>query len=572
MSEQRQTDMNRLRISPDVDVVVVGGGINGIGVYRELALQGLRVVLVEREDFCSGCSAAPSRMIHGGLRYLENGEFDLVRESLFERDALLRNAPHMVRPLATMFPVTSVWSGLFNAAASFLGRQGKPARRGAVPIKLGLTLYDWVTYKRRALPRHEFVGRAGTRTRWPALMPAAKWSAVYYDAWISYPERLCIELLRDVARDAPECEALNYSELRVTGGGYEIADLQGGGTLPVAPRAIVNATGAWVDTTARAIGNAPAKPMVSGTKGSHLILENPALYEALGGHMVYYENTDGRICIVFPYLGRVLAGSTDIRVEAARRVRCEPEEQAYMLDSLRLVFPGIDVRAEDVVFSYSGIRPLPKSDHDYTGRISRGHSILRLDGPVPQFCMIGGKWTTFRAFGEQTADAVLAELGRSRRVSTRDMAIGGGADFGDPPGLARALTTRFGLSPERAAYLLETYGSGAVAVAEFCQARGAAALAPGLELTDAEVLWSVEHEFAQTVSDIVLRRSALAITGQVSMEIIDRIAAVIGTARGLTAEAVAAQKTALVEELAAYHGVSADRLVARDKERRTPCA
>jgi len=131
MPEQRDDNLEKIRRNGAFDVIIVGGGINGIGTFRELALQGLRVLLVERGDFCSGCSAAPSRMIHGGLRYLENGEFGLVRESLRERDALLKNAPHMVRPLATTIPITSIFSGLLNGMAGFLGFTSRPASRGA---------------------------------------------------------------------------------------------------------------------------------------------------------------------------------------------------------------------------------------------------------------------------------------------------------------------------------------------------------------------------------------------------------------------------------------------------------
>ncbi|HUG61030.1 MAG TPA: FAD-dependent oxidoreductase, partial [Methylomirabilota bacterium] len=171
MPDQREENLESARRNGAFDVVVVGGGINGIGVFRELALQGLRVLLVERGDFCSGCSAAPSRMIHGGLRYLENGEFNLVWESLRERDALLLNAPHMVRPLPTTIPITSVFSGMMNGAAGFLGLTSRPASRGALPIKIGLMLYDWITRRRRLLPRHSFRGARATAERWPALTP-----------------------------------------------------------------------------------------------------------------------------------------------------------------------------------------------------------------------------------------------------------------------------------------------------------------------------------------------------------------------------------------------------------------
>ena len=165
----RQDKIDRIAANGAFDVIVVGGGINGIGVFRDLALQGLRVLLVEMNDYCSGCSAAPSRMIHGGLRYLENGEVSLVRESLIERDRLLKNAPHLVRPLPTIIPIERWVSGLLNSALGFVGFTGRPRPRGAVPIKLGLWLYDRITGKRRVLPRHHFRGRAATRSVWPAL-------------------------------------------------------------------------------------------------------------------------------------------------------------------------------------------------------------------------------------------------------------------------------------------------------------------------------------------------------------------------------------------------------------------
>ncbi|WP_112324318.1 glycerol-3-phosphate dehydrogenase/oxidase [Oceanibium sediminis] len=574
MSATRSEQWSRLESDSAFDVVVVGGGVNGIGVYRDLAMQGLRVLLVEREDFASGCSAAPSRMIHGGLRYLENGEFDLVRESLRERDLLLANAPHMVRPMPTLIPISSVFSGLMNGAASFLGRSGKPANRGALPIKLGLSLYDWVTRKRRVMPRHRFNSGRDTRRRWPDLTPEARFSAVYYDAWISHPERLCIEMLRDVARDHSQAVALNYAEIASAGTGYEVRCTRTGARRPVQARAIVNATGAWLDSTAESLGKPAGERMVSGTKGSHLIIDNAALHAALDGHLVYFENADGRICIVFPYLGHVLAGSTDIRVAEARKVRCEADELDYILASLRLVFPAIPVSPDEVVFSYSGIRPLPKSDHDFTGRISRGHLVRRLPGTSPQFCMVGGKWTTFRAFAEQTADAVLAELGHARLCDTAGRKIGGGAEFpASAADVANRLAERFGIDAPRAAHLADHYGYQAFDVMAFCAGQGDdAPLAPGLPHSTAEVDWLIANEFVETVSDIVLRRTSLAITGRISADIIMRIAERLAKARGLTAEQIARQTAALTETLSDYHGVTPEVLEQRNHKRREKCA
>ena len=561
----RQDKLKRIAADGAFDVVVIGGGINGIGVFRELALQGLRVLLVERSDFCSGCSAAPSRMIHGGLRYLENGELSLVRESLRERDGLLRNAPHMVRPLPTTVPIASVTSGLLNVAARFLGGDGKPAARGAVPIKVGLSLYDLMTRKRRLLPGHRFRGRAATRRAWPALNPRIRFSATYYDAWISYPERMGIELIRDTEEAARGCLALNYAILSRAGNGqFGLQDHVSGTGAALTVRALVNASGAWMDETVREIasGDAPETRLVSGTKGSHLILDNAALLAALNGHMLLFENDDGRICVTFPYLGRVLVGSTDIRVDRPGRVRCEEDETAYLLASLNCLLPGIEVSRSDIVFSYSGIRPLPQSDAAFTGRISRGHCTLRLDGKPPQFCMIGGKWTTFRVFAEQTADLVLQELGAARRCDTYVLPIGGGKDYPSKPELLTdELMALCDVSRDRAQHLADHYGTAASLVHGHCTSYpDEAPLDRDCPYTRGEIDFLSRNEFVVHLSDVVLRRTGLAITGAVDA---GNLAAVVETMRpvlGWSADAAAREEEILLAELQTYHGVPADRL------------
>jgi glycerol-3-phosphate dehydrogenase len=576
MPEQRDKSLDQIRRDGAFDVAVVGGGINGIGVFRELALQGLRVLLVERRDFCSGCSAAPSRMIHGGLRYLENGEFDLVRESLRERDALLANAPHMVRPLPTTIPIYSIFSGLLNAAAGFLGLSSRPARRGALPIKIGLSLYDWTATSHRVLPKHRFLSRRETLRRWPELTPRVRFSATYFDAWISYPERLGVESLADTSRLAPGSVALNYTEISASGDGFIVKDGLTGESLPVSATAVVNATGAWLDEAiAQLAGGSPASArFVSGTKGSHLILESKPLYEALSGHMLFFENSDGRVCIVFPYLGKVLAGATDIRVETADRVRCEPEERDYILDALRLVFPGIGLSDRDVVFSYSGIRPLPRSDQAFTGRISRGHFVHRLDGPVPQFCMVGGKWTTFRAFAEQTADVVLKELRRPRVFDTLGLAIGGGAGFPkDGSDLERELCRCHGIDKERAAHLVDLYGTRAEEVLAYCRGRADdEPLELGCSTTTAEIIFLIRNEFVAGLADILLRRTPLAIRGEVSATLIQRVADIAAAELGWTEQRACKEAEALMDELEQYHGVSRETLGQRSRNRSHTCA
>ncbi len=552
MPDVRQERINRVAADGAFDVIVVGAGINGIGVFHDLSLQGLRVLLVEMNDFCSGCSAAPSRMIHGGLRYLENGEISLVRESLTERDRLLRNAPHLVRPLPTTIPIDRVFSGLANAAFAFLGFTGRPRPRGAVAIKLGLTLYDAITGRNRMLPRHRFRRAAQTQTTWPELRKDVRFSATYHDAWISHPERLGMELISDAVRYNPEVVALNYARLGGTENGFVLTVAENGRQLAVSAKVIVHATGAWIDQSVASLGAGSNERLVSGTKGSHLILDNPALMAALDGHMIYFEHSDGRVCIVFPYLGRVLAGSTDLRVNEAGRTACTDAERDYILGAVQSLFPAIPVTKSQIIYSYAGIRPLPVSDADFTGKISRGHSVRRLRGDTPQIGMIGGKWTTYRAFAEETVDLVLADLGVPRRANTRNLQIGGGAGFSLH--LVDDLIAQHGLSAARAAHLADLYGSHAARVAAFCAARDDRRL-PGAAMTEGEVVWFVQNEQALHLADVLQRRSPLAICGALSVELVAATARVMAQERNWTEQQTNSEIAAFLSDLETYHGV-----------------
>jgi glycerol-3-phosphate dehydrogenase len=553
MPDARQERIDRIGADVTFDVIVVGGGINGIGVFHDLAHQGLRVLLVEMNDFCSGCSAAPSRMIHGGLRYLENGEISLVRESLIERDRLLRNAPHFVRSLPTTIPIDRFASGIANAVSGFLGFTGRPRPRGALPVKLGLVLYDAITGRKRMLPRHRFRGRAATRVAFPELRPDLRYSATYHDAWISHPERLGLELIGDACAQNPQAIALNHAQLARRADSLVLTDTETGRRLVVTAQVIVNATGAWIDESAASLGAHLNEKLVSGTKGSHLILDNPALVTALNGHMIYFEHNDGRICIVFPYLGRVLAGSTDLRVDAAGRTACTLEERDYILGALKDLFPALPVTPDQIVYSYAGIRPLPVSDADFTGRISRGHSVRRLEGVVPQIGMVGGKWTTYRAFAEETVDLVLADLRLSRRASTCDLPIGGGAGFSE--NLADDLTRRFGLTPARAEHLIDLYGSKATIVSEFCLTQDDRPL-PGVQMTEAEVVWFIRQEHACHLADVLQRRSPMSIRGDLSLPLIKAVAFVMARECGWTDSRTKDEITRFLGDLETYHGVT----------------
>jgi glycerol-3-phosphate dehydrogenase len=369
-------------------------------------------------------------MIHGGLRYLENGEFRLVRESLRERDRLLRLAPHAVTPLPTTIPIFSRWSGFANATAKFFNRTSKPSKRGAALVKIGLTLYDLFTARDRVLPTHAFAGRAAALRTRPLLHPGIVCTATYYDAWIPLPERLCLELLDDALAAHAGAQALNYVAAIATAadGAVTLRDEITGENFSVTPRVVVNATGAWIDFANSALG-VPTR-FIGGTKGSHLVLDHPELLAATAGQQLFYENDDGRICIFFPLHGKVLVGSTDIRIENPDDAICDDREIDYMLQSVRTVFPAIQIGREHIVARFCGVRPLPASEGGFTGRISRDHARRDLPPapparPWPVYSLVGGKWTTFRAFAEQVADKIFADLGRTRRLPTSEVPIGG---------------------------------------------------------------------------------------------------------------------------------------------------
>ncbi|MHC5232577.1 glycerol-3-phosphate dehydrogenase/oxidase [Brucella sp. LJL56] len=573
----REEMLNGLRQSPKVDVCVVGGGINGLSVFRELALQGVNVLLVEQSDYCSGASAALSRMVHGGLRYLENGEFSLVKESLAERDRLLRNAPHYVAPLPTTVPIFDIFSGLGNGIVRFLGLSRRPSRRGAIAIKAGLGIYDFLTRKRALMPKHRFRGRKTTLAKWPALNPAIRNSATYFDAWVSHPERIGIELLRDGLAAGHNVKALNYATIRESGGGdFLLLDGISGETLPIKPRLIINATGGWIDMVNGSLfpKEAQPAPLIGGTKGSHLIVDNPALSDSLHGHMVYYENEDGRICILFPYLGKVLVGSTDIRVNDPGKVHCEADERDYILQSLAFVLPEVKIHPEEIVFQFAGVRPLPASDDSFTGRIPRDHFctvVEGCDGRPPVLCMIGGKWTTFRSFGEMAADMVLKRLGQPRRIDTTERAIGGGRAFPkDRASWIEKLATNTELSSARIASLFKRYGTDAAEIARFITG-GADHTLPHTDYSTREFLYLIRAEAVEHLDDLLLRRTTLAISGELSLAMTKAVLDLLAAEKSWPPQRTDAELTRFLTLMRERHGVADETLSARNEQRSELC-
>ena len=357
-----RSNIQALRDRPHAEVLIIGGGINGIATFRDLALQGVDVALVERGDYVSGASSASSHMVHGGVRYLENGEFRLVRESVTERNRLVRNAPHYVKPLPTTIPIHKTFSGILTAPFRLLvshGR-GKPRERGALLIKIGLIIYDTFSRDGGAVPRHRFHGRKKSHELFPDLDERFAYTATYYDASMHDPERLALDVLRDGLREE-SARAANYAPVVGSdGSAVIIRDEVTGEQFPFTAKVIVNTSGPWTDLTNAALGQATR--FMGGTKGSHIVLENTELLDATRGNEIFFEASDGRIVLIYPLKGRVMVGTTDIDADPSKPTVCTDDEIDYFFDLIAQVFPHISVSREQIVYTFSGIRPLPRHD------------------------------------------------------------------------------------------------------------------------------------------------------------------------------------------------------------------
>lgn len=539
------------------DVLVIGAGINGVGAFRDLALNGVDVLLIDRADFCSGASAASSHMAHGGIRYLENGEFRLVREAVQERNRMIENAPHVVRPLPTVVPMFKLFSGLFNAPFKFLNLLDKPAERGALVIKIGLIFYDAFTRAQGTVPPHKFEGRAKSLEKYPRLSPDIKYTATYYDGQILSPERYTVELVLDGEADGGK--ALNYvSCIGATGKIVTLKDELTGATFEISPRLMINAAGAWIDRVNSKFGL--SHRYIGGTKGSHLVLNHPELREAIGKNEFFFENKDGRIVLIFPFYDKVIIGTSDIPIENPDEAVCTPAEEQYFIDLVARVFPTIQMTHDHIVFRFSGVRPLEYMNAKTTGQITRDHSIKEdKTGDIPVFSLVGGKWTSYRAFSEQVTDQVLSLFGMPRKADTKTMAVGGGKGYPAVGDTQKeyikkiADETQFG--DLKSKVLFERYGTRALVVAKYLAASPDEALKSLEGWTRREVEFLIMDEKAVHVDDLLLRRSTLAWLGQVSHPLVEELAEIMGNSLGWSGMQKNTEVQRTIDILRDRHGV-----------------
>ena len=508
--------MNRQEIIASLNshsptVLIIGGGINGIGTFRDLTLQGVDTLLIDRADFCSGASSASSRMAHGGIRYLENGEFSLVREAVQERNRMIHNAPSLVKPLPTTIPIFKTFSGMFNAPLKFLGWLDKPSERGGLIIKIGLIFYDAFTGNNRTVPAHVFDGRAKALKKYPRLNPKIRYAATYYDGIILSPERLSLELLLDAEKEGSHARSLNYVSL-VSGNvdNVTLKDEVSGQTFDIAPDLVINATGPWIDGTNRTLGS--PTHYIGPTKGSHLVLDNPELRQAIGDNEFFFENKDGRIVLIFPLFDKVMIGTSDLPIENPDSARCTEDEVDYFIEMIGRVFPGIKVSREQIVFRFCGVRPLAYTQIKNAGQITRDHHIQEDKlGNIPVYSLVGGKWTSFRAFSEQVTNRALAFLDQPRKVDTKGLPIGAGKD----------------------AFALKTDPF----------------------YTRSEIDSMAKREKIVHLDDLVLRRTLLAYLGQLTRPLVVELSFALGDCLGWDGVQKKAEVVRTLEILADQHGV-----------------
>ena len=556
MATTSRASVEALRTRPTADFLVIGGGVNGVGIFRDLALQGADVVLVERADYASGASSASSHMIHGGVRYLENGELRLVKESVVERNGLLKIASHAVKPLPTVIPIFSTFSGLLSAPLRLLTHKaGKPKERGAFLIKVGLIIYDFFSRDGGSVPRHVFHGRKKSLAARPDFPSSIKYTATYYDASVHDPERLVLDILWDGIDNGGR--ASNYvSAVGFTGNAVTVRDEITGDEFDITAKTIINVSGSWTDLTNEALG--AATTYMGGTKGSHIILDNPELLQATGKSEIFFENSDGRIVLIYPFRDRVMVGTTDLDADPREITRCTEAEVDYFFGLVGKVFPTITVDRSQIVYRFSGIRPLPRHGDLEPGFVSRDYRVVESAlGSVPLLSVVGGKLTTFRALAEHVSRDALALHGEERMVTTARMPIGGARDFPRDDAGKKAWAVRHGavVGEVRADRLLRRYGTTAAAfIATVTQPE--AMLTSTDKYSREEITWLARTYQVVRLVDVIQRRTSIAMAGRATDEVIDEVADVVAEALGWSDDERDEQRAHAREYLADVHGLT----------------
>ncbi|MDI3341107.1 MAG: glycerol-3-phosphate dehydrogenase [Sphaerobacter sp.] len=477
------------------DLIVIGAGVNGAGIARDAAMRGLSVLLLEQDDIASGTTDSSTRLIHGGLRYLEYYEFGLVRESLRERERLLHIAPHLVQPLGFLIPIYS------------------DMKRGPGMIRLGMIAYDVLSYD-KSLPRHRMLSREETLRREPGLDPAGLLGAAfYYDGQIPFPERLTLEnalSARDhgaIVLTYAQADRLLVEDGRVVG--VHFTDRLQEGAYTARGRVVVNAAGPWVDQVLTGLGT---PRLIGGTKGSHIVVDP---FPGAPKEALYVEaRADGRPYFIVPWNGRYLIGTTDLHYQGALDpVVPDEEEIDYLISETNRVLPGAGLTRADVLYAYAGVRPLPYTEAGTPGSITRRHIIYDHATATPAYpgliSIVGGKITTYRSLAEEVVDLVFDKLDRPAPPCPTGRIPLPGGNTTDWHAFAANFKATSGLDEPIADRLLRIYGTFAPEVLRIAgdDPRLRAPLSPSSLAIGAEILFAFRWELAQTLTDVLRRRT-----------------------------------------------------------------
>ncbi|MGH2616039.1 MAG: glycerol-3-phosphate dehydrogenase/oxidase [Thermomicrobiales bacterium] len=508
MEQNLPADLERERF----DLAVIGAGVNGAAIARDAAMRGLKTLLVDKGDIASGTTSWSSRLIHGGLRYLEHCEVRLVRESLREREALLRNAPHLVQPIPMIIPM-------------YEGNRRRPAM-----VRAGMTLYDVLSFD-KSLPHHRMWSKRKALREAPGLNPEGLLgAALYYDAQATFAERLAVEN----AISAQQHGALVLTYLRVDGimqtgnrvTGVTLTGTHSGERLEVESRCVVNVAGPWVDQVLMGLSDVPR--IIGGTKGSHLVVDP---FPGAPHAALHYEaRADGRPILIIPWNGQFLIGSTDIRYDGdLDHVKTDEREIDYLLSEVSNVIPGARLTPEAMHYAYAGVRPLPYQPCGSEAEISRDHAIIDHGKRHRGLLSIsGGKLTTHRALAEHAVDAAFRQLGRKPPPCvTARLPLPGAAGVSFPAFRSHFLATS-GLPEATGNRLLDVYGARAEEVVALAE-QDADLLDPlgaGCDAIGAEVVFAFQRELAQTLEDVLLRRTMIGVNPDLGIGA-DRAAAAV---------------------------------------------
>jgi len=512
------------------DVIIIGGGVNGVGIAQEASLQGYRTLLLEQDDLCSGVSAWSGRLAHGGLRYLEHFDFALVRESLLERERLVKNAPHLAKHVPWIMPVY------------------KHNKRGGQLVRLGMILFDILSFDKSA-PRHKFLNKKKVLEKFPTIeTDGLKGGFHYWDGQIELAERLCVELALDakangaIIRTHSRVESPVLSGKKVTGVTYK--DLITGEVHTAHAPVVYNVAGPWIDRVFTQSAELPSQPRLNGgTKGSHLIVN---AFPGAPKEVVYYETrTDGRLILVIPWLGKYMLGTTDIRWEKdPGEARCDIGELEYLLSEVNALIPQAKLTIKDVLYTYSGVRPLPYEPEKNESAVTRTHILFdhKSNGADGLVTVVGGKLTTFRQLSE---DAVTDLNKRFKRKNTKSLTRNRklpGAQFDDFKTLVLDLIYQ-GASEITAQRLAQIYGSRALEIWKIVELDKSSSemIEASIGLTRAEVEYVLDQEFPKTLADLMARRLVLAFESGHGLNVVQRIAEIAAGKLGWSAAEIALQ-------------------------------